>query len=1453
MAPRLRIFLSSPGDVSQERLRAHLVIQRLARDYARFFAIESYLWEYEPMLASKHFQDTIDPPGSFDILVLVLWSRLGTVLPEKTAVREYRGIDGRAPVTGTEWEFEEALKENRAHGGRGPPDLLVYRRIGGAVAALDNAPERDEKIKQYEALEAFWRRWFKNDTQFLAGFAKYAALEEFDRRIEADIAKLIERRIKERSLNEGAQLWLKGSPFRGLAPYDFTDACIFFGRDGEIRQGVTQLAEAADEGAALLLVTGPSAAGKSSFARAGLLPALVATKAVPKVGLWRRVVMRPGDAGGEPVLALARSLVAGDPVKGEGLVELAGQHTSANELAAHLLAGGDPGFLFTRTLRELAEAERVKLALLPHEEARLVLLVDQLEELFTRSEIGARQRVRFAEIVAALACSGVVWVIATMRSDLVYRLDELKDLGNLANHGARLTLTPPDTAQLLEIIRQTARAAGLAFDTDADSGLGLDAMLAREAAAEPGVLPLLSVMLDDLYGRDVATGASGGVLTVASYRALGGLRAAIGQRAERKLQSLEASDAAAAQALPRVLRALVTAAATGDTPTTRPVPLATFADSSPDRRLVEALLAPEARLLTIEDRGRGSQLRLAHEALIENWPRAKRIVVESSNFIRVRDDVEVQRRKWEAAKYRREFLLARGLPLAEAEDLVAKFGDEMSSAALAFIKASRDRARRWQQVLSVAAISFGLVALVAVFAALEAIRERQRAEQTLSAATITANSLVFNLAQRFRNAFGIPSAMVRDILQRAIELQQQLSNSGQLTAELQFSKADALAEYARTLLIQGDPDGALDQAKQAYVLMQSLLDKHPDNIEWRHDITVIDETIGDVLMTKGKSAEALVSYRQSLAMRQQLTAIAGDSTEQQRDLAVGYFKIGDALVAQNQLQGAFAAYQDGVAIIQRFVGVSHAGQTWQRDLAVGHERLGAISVLAGKLEEGLADYRKSLDIRLSLVTDSEDDAAEQRDLSVSYERIGDVLVEQGRRADVASALRDSSDIRQRLVGGGYPERTQDASVSADSNGNGLSADSKFEEAIAAYQKSLDIRKRLARTDEINTQWQRDLSSSLVKMGDVYKAQLKFEDASSAYDKSLAIGERLIRRSSDVIEWERDVYVIHERIGDLLFSEGRLDNALAAYQRSFAIRSRVITGDHDDAGLQRDFGIIYEKIGDVLLLLGRTREAFDSYRHSLEIRKRVADSDRGNIQWQRDLAAGYLKLGDALVAEGKREDAYASYRSGLAVARGESDGSESIVASQRDLGFVTSRAGATLLNISRPAEALAYFNEWVLGMPNEALAYFDRARAELYADQAEQAINDLATAISLEPSYLYLYIWLHLARTRAGQHDEYEIASNAGKLSKPAWPWTLVELFLRSTNPDEVLDRARLSSSPQVRQQRLCEANFYVGEYNLEATKQLEALRLLKAAALNCPQGFIEQAAAKQELQRLGEH
>src|SRR5438128_9760759 len=123
MARPLKIFISSPGDVADERRRAALVISLLKREFARFLDISAVLWEYEPMLSSGHFQDIIDPPSTADIVVVILWARLGTPLPQSTKHREYKSLAGHSPVTGTEWEYEQALAAHRERGGI--PDLLV--------------------------------------------------------------------------------------------------------------------------------------------------------------------------------------------------------------------------------------------------------------------------------------------------------------------------------------------------------------------------------------------------------------------------------------------------------------------------------------------------------------------------------------------------------------------------------------------------------------------------------------------------------------------------------------------------------------------------------------------------------------------------------------------------------------------------------------------------------------------------------------------------------------------------------------------------------------------------------------------------------------------------------------------------------------------------------------------------------------------------------------------------------------------------------------------------------------------------------------------------------------------------------------------------------------------------------------------------------------------------------
>jgi hypothetical protein len=159
--------------------------------------------------------------------------------------------------------------------------------------------------------------------------------------------------------------------------------------------------------------------------------------------------------------------------------------------------------------------------------------------LFTVARISPGDRLLFVRLLAGLARSGAVWIITTLRADFWHRAAEIPELIAITEGHGRIDLAAASGAELDEMIRKPAKAAGLTFELHPQDGIGLDAALAQDAASAPGALPLLSFTLDELYKNAKARGEA--VLTYASYQALGGLEGAIANRAEEILSKLPAA------------------------------------------------------------------------------------------------------------------------------------------------------------------------------------------------------------------------------------------------------------------------------------------------------------------------------------------------------------------------------------------------------------------------------------------------------------------------------------------------------------------------------------------------------------------------------------------------------------------------------------------------------------------------------------------------------------------------------------------------------------------------------------------------------------------------------------------------------------------------------------------------------------------------------------------------
>ncbi len=260
---------------------------------------------------------------------------------------------------------------------------------------------------------------------------------------------------------------------------------------------------------------GPSGSGKSSLIRAGVLPLLSQPGIIANVGLCRRAVFRPSESTGDLFDGLAAALI-----KTNALPELAADGTTTNELAAMLRdQPSSVPLLIKGALSQAASVLKPASESSPQPEARLLFVVDQLEELFTLESLTADHRSRFALALSALASSGRTWVIATLRSDFYGSLGTVPSLVELKEGLGQYDVQPPTPAELGQMIRLPAEAAALRFEERKETGERLDEVLRDAAVRAPDSLPLHEFTLDELYERRNERGQ----LTFEAYEQLGRL------------------------------------------------------------------------------------------------------------------------------------------------------------------------------------------------------------------------------------------------------------------------------------------------------------------------------------------------------------------------------------------------------------------------------------------------------------------------------------------------------------------------------------------------------------------------------------------------------------------------------------------------------------------------------------------------------------------------------------------------------------------------------------------------------------------------------------------------------------------------------------------------------------------------------------------------------------------
>ncbi len=477
------------------------------------------------------------------------------------------------------------------------------------------------------------------------------------------------------------------NPYLGLRAFDDGDSARFFGRVRLVNEIVGRLASKSVSSRCVVVV-GPSGSGKSSVVRAGLMPALRGG-AVEGSSDWFTTTMVPGADPFESLEAALLRVAVNPPSS------LLGQ-----------LRDGPRGIL--RSVRRCLGTDT----------EQLMVVIDQFEEIFTRSSRKTADDFLEALAIAVEDPTSPLKLVATLRADYYDRPLEHPTFARVLT-AASVDVTPLAADELEQAIVEPARQLGVTFEP------GLVAQLAAETVGQPSPLPLLQYTLSELFDRRHFN-----ELTIDAYHDIGGLAGALSSRADA-IQ--ERADTTQRSAIRRIFGRM-TSSHEGSADLRQRVPVADLGADDATQWVLEQF--GSARLISFDRdvTSREPTVEVAHEALLREWPRLARWLSEDRDILRTADAIASAATSWDGGG-REPSDLYRGGRLEGAIDLSIASPDRLRPIDMEFVGSSRSaaeaaRAMETRRVKRLRALVTGVGAalVLALIAGGVAFNQGQRAD-----------------------------------------------------------------------------------------------------------------------------------------------------------------------------------------------------------------------------------------------------------------------------------------------------------------------------------------------------------------------------------------------------------------------------------------------------------------------------------------------------------------------------------------------------------------------------------------------------------------------------------------------------------------------------------------------------------------------------------------------------
>jgi AAA ATPase domain len=450
------------------------------------------------------------------------------------------------------------------------------------------------------------------------------------------------------------------SPYKGLAAFTEADRDYFYGRDEIVAKLLHEVYKHP-----LVPIIGASGSGKSSIVQAGLIPALRGCEDV-----WQIFELRPGQ---KPFDALARALLKDR--SNQLNIDLQQQRLDEIELDVYLQGDRSP------------ETDRLPLTDLLvktyHPDQRILIFIDQFEELFTQTEDETTRKKFLNSLVELVQKLSNFTLVFTIRNDFLSTIQDNHQHSDLGRLLERYSLQPVSamSPEMLKIaIEQPAKRVGVEFERDLIDRLVQD----MGNTNQNGGLPLLQFILDRLWQEQEPR-----LITYQSYERIcgkEGFRLALANHAEKVYARflLHKKEYQFKQVLLCLVR---------PTETTVVRRVATLHEiGEVNWRQTVAILAIARLVITDRDKDGVETVELIHEAIILYWQRLQNWVEEyKSDLIQYRK-IELAAKTWlNSGKSKLELWSGKKLKDAKKFQNRKDLFRNLSKGSNAFINASSEK------------------------------------------------------------------------------------------------------------------------------------------------------------------------------------------------------------------------------------------------------------------------------------------------------------------------------------------------------------------------------------------------------------------------------------------------------------------------------------------------------------------------------------------------------------------------------------------------------------------------------------------------------------------------------------------------------------------------------------------------------------------------------------------